>query len=73
MAVLDRAAKYPPGRKETEISEIKEEIAAEKAGSGSALSTILSPSVPLQKAMIAGWGLAFFQQAIGSEVIRLMD
>ena len=73
MAVLNRAATYPEGAQEIEISEIKEEIAAEKAGSGSTLQTILSPNVPLQKAMIAGWGLAFFQQAIGSEVIRLVD
>lgn len=29
---------------------------------------ILYPSRPLQLAMVAGWGVSFFQQAIGSEV-----
>lgn len=50
------------------MAEIKAAIREEEATSAGAVGEMLRPSGALVHAMFVGWGVAFLQQANGSEV-----
>ena len=51
-----------------QIASIKDQIKSEQTASTGAMMELLFPNKALRQAMIIGWGVAFFQQANGSEV-----
>ena len=51
-----------------QIASIKEQIKSEQTASTGVMTELLFPNKALRQAMLVGWGVAFFQQANGSEV-----